>query len=46
MVIDEVTKEIEREVLWCMMFANNIFLVGENLDEVNNTQVGRVEVSP
>jgi len=32
-VSDEVTKEIQGEVPWCVMFANYIVLVGENLEE-------------
>jgi len=34
-VMDEVTKEIKREVPWCMLFSDNIALVGENREEVN-----------
>jgi len=29
-VIDEVIKEIQGDVLWCMIFINDIVLVGEN----------------
>jgi len=32
---DEITKELQREVSWCMMFADDIDSVGENLEEVN-----------
>jgi len=35
-VMDEVTKEIQDEVPWCMIFADdNIVLVGENLKKIN-----------
>jgi len=29
------TKKIQREALWCKMFADDIVLVGENTEEVN-----------
>jgi hypothetical protein len=35
MVINEVTKKIQDEIPWCMMFADDIVLV-EDLGEVNN----------
>jgi len=35
-VMDEVTKEIQSEIPWCIMFADDIVLVGKNLKEVNN----------
>jgi hypothetical protein len=35
-VIDKVRKDIQSEVLWCMMFADDIVLVSENLEVVNN----------
>jgi hypothetical protein len=34
-VMDEVTKDIQGEILWCMMFADDIVLIIENLEEVN-----------
>lgn len=34
--MDEVTKEIQGEVSCCMMFADGLILVGENLEKVNN----------
>jgi len=38
-VMDEATKEIQGEVTWCMMFADDmcVVLIGENLEEVNNS---------
>jgi len=33
-VVDEVTKQIEGEVPWCMMFADDIILAGENLEVI------------
>lgn len=34
--MDKVTKEIQgEEVSWCMLFTNDIDLVGENREEVN-----------
>jgi hypothetical protein len=36
MEVNEVTKEIQCEILWCMMFVDDIVLVGENLEEVSN----------
>jgi len=38
-VMDEVTKEIQSEVSWCLIFADEIVLVGRNLDEV---KIGRM----
>jgi hypothetical protein len=35
-VIDGVTKNILGVVPWLTMFANDIVLLGENLEEVNN----------
>jgi len=34
-IMDEVTKELEGEVPRCMLFANDLVLVGENRKEVN-----------
>jgi len=34
--INEVTKEIQGNVPWCMMFADDIVSVGENLKEAYN----------
>jgi len=34
--MEEVAKEIQDEVLWFMVFADNIVLIGENLEEVNS----------
>jgi len=33
--INEVMKEIQREVPWCIMFVDDIVSVGENSDEEN-----------
>ena len=35
MVLDEVTRPIQDEVPWCMLFANDIVLVDETKDRVN-----------
>jgi len=35
-VMDEVSKEIQGDIPWCMMFADDIVLIGENLEVVNN----------
>jgi len=35
-VMDEVIKEIKDEIPWCMLFADDIVLVRENLEDVNN----------
>jgi len=35
-VMDEVTKKIQGNVLRCMMFADDTVLVGENLEKINN----------
>jgi hypothetical protein len=35
-VIDEITKEIQGEIPWCMIFADDIVLVGENHEVFNN----------
>jgi hypothetical protein len=34
--MDEITRDKQDEVPWCMMFADDIVLVRENLEEVNN----------
>jgi len=34
-VMDEVTKKTQGEVPWCLMFADDIVLVGESRKEVN-----------
>jgi len=35
-VMDEVTKEIQGEEPWCMIFVDDIVLIEENLDEKSN----------
>jgi hypothetical protein len=35
-VMTKVTKEIQGEIPWCIIFTEDIVLVGENLEEVNN----------
>jgi len=32
--MDEVTKEIQGEVPWCMIFADDIVLIGEKLEKL------------
>jgi hypothetical protein len=34
--MDEVTNEIQGEIPSCLMFADSIVFLGENLEEVNN----------
>ena len=34
-LMDELTKLIQDEVHWCMLFAHDIFLVNETVCEVN-----------
>jgi hypothetical protein len=34
-VMDEVTKDIQGKIPWCMFFADDIVLVGKNLEEIN-----------
>lgn len=41
--MNEVIKEIQREIPWCMLIANYIVLVGKNREEVNETRC--VEIS-
>jgi len=33
--MDELTREIQDEIPWCMLFANNILLIDETREEVN-----------
>lgn len=35
-VMDKIIKNIQRKVLWCLLFADDIVWVGENMDEVNS----------
>lgn len=35
-VMNEVKKEIQHEVQWCIVFADNIVSVEENLNKVDN----------
>lgn len=35
-VTDDITMEIQAEVLWCMMFADDIVLIRKIPEEVNN----------
>jgi len=37
LVMDKSTKEIQGKVPWCIMFADDIVLVGENLKKVNKS---------
>ena len=34
-VMDEITKSIHEDIPWCMLFANDIILIGETKKEVN-----------
>jgi len=44
--MDEVTKEIQSEVPWRIMFADDIVLVGENSEDEINKKFEYSEVSP
>lgn len=35
LIIDEIIKSIQDEVSWCMLFVDDVVLVGESLKEVN-----------
>lgn len=35
LVMDEITKSVQGEVPWCMLFADDVVLVGESLEDVN-----------
>lgn len=41
-VIDEITKEIQDEEQWCMIFTDDIGMVGEKLQEVNELDEWRL----
>jgi hypothetical protein len=34
-VIDEVTRDIQRDIPWCMLFADDVVLVDESREGVN-----------
>jgi hypothetical protein len=34
-VIDEVTRDIQGDIPWCMLFTDNVILVDESLEGVN-----------
>ena len=34
-VMDEITKSIHEDILWCMLFADDIVLIDETKEEVN-----------
>ena len=34
-VMDEITKSIHEDIPWCMLFADDIVLIGETKEEVN-----------
>lgn len=40
-VMDTITKEIQGEATWCMMFACDIILIGRNLEKGNNKLKGK-----
>lgn len=35
LVINEITKSIQGEVPWCMLFMDDVVWVGDSLEEVN-----------
>ena len=42
-VMDELTRAIQNEILWCMLFVDDIVLVDET--ELEKCQIGAMEVS-